>query len=390
MELARSKADLQTQQLAAIDHIWDWYCSGGPPFRLAGLAGTGKTTTIASLPSALPMLRFAFCAPTNKAANVLRGKLPGSAQVTTVHGLIYKQRMKEPGVPARDDDGALIFDALDNMRGDADLVVVDEASMIDSRMWSDLTSYGVPVLAVGDPFQLPPVRDSFCLMKSADFTLTDIQRQVADSPIIRLAYMVRSGDEVPFGELGQGVRKIRYQRHNPQVDGISSVALAWRNKTVAKLNKGAREAQGLASDYVEPGEPVISYSSDPLRGIYNNMSGRMTEFVPDPISDALAFARISIDGEHLWEGTVHRDQFAHGKALRDDWQYRSRFGPVRHACWDYAYALTVHRAQGSEWDAVIVDDRTYHGKRANDHQKWLYTAITRAKERLTIIGGWES
>ena len=389
MELA---TELQPDQRSAVDHIKDWHTSGGTSFRLAGLAGTGKTTTVAMLPSELPGLRIAFCAPTNKAANVLRRKLPDGSMVSTIHGLIYKQRRKwDPEsnreAAARDDNGDLIFDALDNMRGDADLVIVDEASMVSGEQWQDLTSYGVPVLAVGDPFQLPPVKDSFCLMKSPDFTLTEIQRQVADSPIVQLAYRVRNGETLPFGEFGDGVRKIRYNHHDGLVDGVNSVALAWTNKTVAKFNKGARTSRQLPDNYVEQGEPVISCGTDHAKGVYTNMSGRMVEYVPDPMNDGLAFAKIDIEGEELWEGTVHRDQFAHGKPLRDDRQYRAQYGRIDKALWDYAYALTVHRSQGSEWQAVIVDDRTYYGKRANDYHKWLYTAITRARERLMIIGG---
>ena len=128
--------------------------------------------------------RIAFCAYTGKAASVLRSKLPGGNEVSTIHRLLYTPAVtvlcaasdqmlpreggrcpahrhgEHPCATRQQVSFSPKMDPLDGL----DLVVADEASMIPGRLWEDLTRHGVPVLAVGDHGQLPPVQSSFNLM----------------------------------------------------------------------------------------------------------------------------------------------------------------------------------------------------------------------------------
>ena len=225
---------LSDGQSAALDAIVKWHGDGGyPPLTLGGLAGCGKTTLAGLLPEVLPRrTRIAFCAYTGKAASVLRSKLPGGNEVSTIHRLLYTPAVtvlcaasdqllpreggrcpahrhgEHPCTARQQVSFSPKMDPLDGL----DLVVADEASMIPGRLWEDLTRHGVPVLAVGDHGQLPPVQSSFNLMASPDLRLEEIHRQAAGSPVLAVARWAREQGHIPPGWYGENVVKIRAAR----------------------------------------------------------------------------------------------------------------------------------------------------------------------------------
>ncbi|QQR51863.1 AAA family ATPase [bacterium] len=159
------RVELSVEQAAAIQQIGTWYRGNTSPFlTLGGYAGTGKTTLIGYLRQALGDLdesaKVGFCAYTGKAARVLAAKLRDTSAVRrgdsvgTLHSLIYD---------AEDAGGGTVrWVRKDKL--DRNLIIVDEASMVDESIWNDLLAFGIPVLAVGDHGQLPPVGSSFNLM----------------------------------------------------------------------------------------------------------------------------------------------------------------------------------------------------------------------------------
>src|SRR5437660_760849 len=118
----------------------------------------------------------------------------------TIHSMIYK--------PIEDDDGNVTFVlAPDTPAADARLIVLDEVSMVDDEIAADVRSYGKKILVIGDPGQLPPVRGQGAFTRrKPDVFLSEIHRQAADSPIIRLATMARKGEAVPPGDYGPDVK----------------------------------------------------------------------------------------------------------------------------------------------------------------------------------------
>ncbi len=161
-----------------------------PIFRLFGYAGTGKTTLAKHIAEGVDG-KVLFAAFTGKAALVMRRK--GCASASTIHSLIYKARESGEEVPS--------FDLWDDAPASkAKLIVIDECSMVDPELGRDLMSFGVPVLVLGDPAQLPPIQGGgFFTDAEPDVMLTEVHRQAQDDPIVRLSMDVRAGNRLAEG-----------------------------------------------------------------------------------------------------------------------------------------------------------------------------------------------
>ena len=178
----------------ALDAVGQWLRKGEPQvFRLFGYAGVGKTTLARHIAEGARG-DAAFAAFTGKAALVLRSK--GCVGATTIHSLIYNASEGADGAPS-------FTLNRDGPASRAGLIVIDECSMVDEELGRDLLSFGKPILVLGDPAQLPPVRGGgFFTAAEPDVMLTEIHRQAEDNPIIRLAGAVRRGEELPYGDYG--------------------------------------------------------------------------------------------------------------------------------------------------------------------------------------------
>ena len=182
--------DFSPQQDAALKAVAEWLKAkpgrgNTPPiFRLFGYAGTGKTTLARHFAAGVDG-KVLFAAFTGKAAQVMRNK--GCTGASTIHSLIYRARESGEQIPQ--------FDLWDDAPASkAELIVVDECSMVDAELGRDLMSFNVPLLVLGDPAQLPPVNGAgFFTDFVPDAMLTEVHRQAEDNPIIRLSMEVRSG-----------------------------------------------------------------------------------------------------------------------------------------------------------------------------------------------------
>src|SRR5271169_2464201 len=163
-------------------------------FRLFGYAGTGKTTLARHIAEDVDG-KVLFAAFTGKAALVMRSKGCGGA--ATIHSLIYRTR----------DSGAEIpnFDLWEDAPASkAKLIVIDECSMVDAELGRDLLSFGVPLLVLGDPAQLPPIQGGgFFTDCEPEAMLTEVHRQAQDDPIVRMSMDVREGRELDIGRHGE-------------------------------------------------------------------------------------------------------------------------------------------------------------------------------------------
>lgn len=182
-----------TQQSLAISHVESWLTTPGSPqtFSLFGFAGTGKTTLAKHLAGGYKH-GVAYACFTGKAALVLRSK--GCAGASTIHSLIYRA-IPDPVT------GNFRFELdRDGVASSVGLIVIDEVSMVGEELARDLLSFGKKVLVLGDPAQLPPVKsEGYFTNRAPNIMLTEVHRQAAENPIIRMSMDIREGRELRPG-----------------------------------------------------------------------------------------------------------------------------------------------------------------------------------------------
>ena len=379
--------ELTEKQQEAYDKIVDWFACGQHLITMGGYAGTGKTTLVGMLAREFKTQnkRIAFCTVAGKASTVLRSKLDDVLTDVdycgTIHGLIYMLIDKEKTRSGRME---LIFEKDTKRKMPYDLIVIDEASMVSESMFRDLSSYGIPILAVGDHGQLPPVKSQFNLMENPQIRLETIMRQEENSPIIIMCSLARTRGAVPYGDYGQGCLKTQDTKvlHSHPFSSPDAIMICALNKTRVRYNNFAREKLGIISPYPVVGEPVICLYNNRRKMIFNGNIGILKSievvFRNEIDENKIELLDVEIDmGDFIYRGTIDPSQF--GKEYvsvdekDDDLDY-----------FDWAYCITCHKAQGSEFKQVLVIEEGEFMFKNDLWNKWLYTALSRAKERLII------
>ena len=363
------------QQEKALRDVSRWISNRDTQvFRLFGFAGTGKTTLARHLAEGVDG-DVLFGAFTGKAAHVLRQK--GCDGAATLHSLIYR-----PAGNSEDDeeDGEQPLFAIrrDAPASEADLIIIDECSMVDEELGEDLLSFRVPVLVLGDPAQLPPVKGGgFFTDHEPDIMLTDVHRQAEDNPIIRLSMDVREGRGISHGQYGESSV---ISRHDINAETIleTNQVLVGMNKTRRNYNNRIRELHGYKDWRPAAGEKLVCLRNDKKKGLLNGgtwsvsntKSPRkgMLRLDVEPEDEILAKKVAVSVAPEFFQGTYENLPYA--KRRRSDE-------------FDYGYALTVHKSQGSQWDDVVLFDES--GAFREHKDRWLYTGITRAAEKITIV-----
>ena len=413
---------LTTDQENAKTLIHDWFFhTKDNVFVLAGYAGTGKTFLIDYIVREVLHLEIGkeavFVSPTGKAAAnlVKNGTIAG-----TVHSLIY-YRDDEDDFDV-DENGEIVekrelhFTKRSTIDEHIRLILIDEASMINETVLNDLLSFNVKCLFCGDSAQLPPVNGNCLLLENPHYTMTEIVRQAKDNPIIQVATLAREGKPIPYGNYGDkvcvvgknGLSKKDRQRLFMKADQI----LCGRNRTRTLLNEEIRGYHGIPPTQSLPvdGEKLIctlndwekTLDKDGKFFLVNGIIGTATDvqegidgiatmqFRADFTDESVKVpfdSAIFTDGEYK---TFYGDRavtLANGMVVHEgNFALLHKFRSVSDepVCrFEFAYAITCHKAQGSEFDFVIVFDESWaFGEEKN---RWLYTAITRAKDKLLII-----
>lgn len=383
----------QSQALDAI-HKHDWL----RPFFLGGYAGTGKTFLLKTLQYRVP--KVLFLAPTGKACQVLSSKIPG-ADIRTIHSALYSaQEVTEQQLSSYRDQAASGDDWARRMyeyytRPNAlrvrfslnpckelfsHLVVVDESSMVGQKEYEHLVSITKRIVFVGDPAQLPPVESPSILPPKFDAFLTTVHRAALESPITRLAMQIRTGQFRgwgPWASEGITVSKKLPRREYLAADQV----LAGTNKIRCMLNKALRDEK--ISWFPQVGDKMIvkeNVRRNNVLYLVNGDIGMVTE--AEKISSA-----ISLDVEYKPQPRLSVTLNSELVAPLYDAKptvLPKFLSPVK---LDYAYCITVHASQGSEWPNLVVYDDQMWASRPLDRQRLMYTAVTRAKEKLTIVTG---
>ena len=348
---------------------------------LTGGPGTGKTVTLRTVIAALEALngRYALCAPTGRAAK--RMAEATSRPAKTVHRLL--EYSPQDGF-RRNERNPLNVDCL----------VVDEASMLDLLLTNHLLKAVDPathVLFVGDVDQLPSVgagdvlRDIISSERAKVIRLTEIFRQAANSGIVVNAHRINEGQGPILNEFGDFYF---FSKEDPQeaatmlvdvvkrrvpakfgldpVDDIQVLAPMYRGTCgVANLNAALQEALNPASAskterrlqgrFFRVGDKVMQVVNDYDRDVYNGDIGRVTSI--DLVRQVLT---VAIDGRPIHYDWTETDELVH------------------------AFAVTVHKSQGSEYPAVVIPLLTQHYLMLQ--RNLLYTAVTRAKRLVVLVG----
>lgn len=401
--------DWSPQQDSALKDVKDWIENPDKSrqiYRLFGYAGTGKTTLARHLAEGVGG-SVLFAAFTGKAASVMRAN--GCPNAQTLHSLIYhpKEASRELLNQLKKELNALVGDLTEEQESEAELIklqireeeknlsssvgwvlnseselrgaallVVDECSMVNEYMAKDILSFGVPVLVLGDPAQLPPVKGTGYFTDSKpDSMLTEIHRQARDNPIIEMATRVRNGEELCNGSYGDS-RII--SKATPELALEADQILVGKNRTRIATNRRMRELKGFTgSDWPLEGEKLVCLRNDREFGLLN---GTLHECVAN--SDEIGgFVNLRIRPEEGGDSILvpaHPEHFNGDPDSIDRWERR------RAQEFTFGYALTVHKAQGSQWGKVLLIDEWFM---ADTRQRWLYTAITRAQDSIVVIGG---
>lgn len=415
--------ELSIDQINAKKTILDWIHSSrrSSYLTLGGYAGTGKSSLIAEVRKELPpRWRVAFCAFTGKAASVMKGKLIDVNAITdndyigTIHSLCYMVR-EDPETKMK------VFERKSYI--DYDLIVVDEASMVNQELFNDLRYYGIPMLFVGDHGQLPPIStDDFNLMDNPQIRLEEVHRFGPNSALLDLSIMARNGEDIPFKVFDEKVAKVN--ERDPLVndfiinhlrDFSNGVCLCGTNNTRVDINQLIRMNSGIIEDIGDKiprvGDRVVCLKNNRslVDPIYNGMLGKITSIGTVDRMDDVYSLSAEMDEGFVYKGFVNQEPFGQMKYSFDGKEFitlkelmqmksyitiaerkimRSKAGKkkIYFDSFDFGYCLTVHKSQGSEWGNVLLFEEAL-GRWDDDYKrKWMYTAITRSNDRLLIIG----
>lgn len=368
---------------------------------IAGYAGSGKSTLIKFIISALGVdqeKEVAYVAYTGKAANVLQAK--GCPNATTAHKLLYKAKP----LP----NGKFIFEEKDLRDSNLRVIVVDEVSMLPREMWELLISHRIYVIAAGDPGQLPPVdkdADNHVLDTPHIF-LDEIMRQAQDSEIIRFSMWIRDGKPIKdFPCSNQQVMIIKPQDIVTGMYTWADQVICSTNAKRVEINNLMRQLMGF-STLPQIGDKVISLRNhwDYLSqtgnwALTNGSIGTIESFglneiwVPryiksgGPITYMATDIRLE-DGDMFKDTPIDYNGLVTGTPTLDARQVyqlnKNKMTPDAPFDFTYAYAITGHKSQGSEWGKVLMIEEGFPYSR-EEHIKAMYTEATRAQEKLAVV-----
>lgn len=355
---------------------------------IAGYAGTGKSTLVSHIIDALKISPRDVCyaAFTGKASLVLREK--GCENSMTMHRLLYHSKE----LP----DGTFEHKPRERLEYPYKLIVVDEVSMIPTEMWELLLSHKVHIIALGDPFQLPPIDGESELLAHPHVFLDEIVRQAQDSEIIRLSMDIRAGLPLVKHKGSEVSIVSKHQLNEAYYAGADQI-IAAKNITRANINWKCRKIKfgPDVPDYPVENEKIIC-----LKNYWDIMSGQYEPLINGMIgqasniqfkNDFLGYKNVMYSDFSIGESNkfyslfMDYNLFHEGKQTINSENWMEFMGKPKPLVFDYGYCITCHKSQGSEWDKVLVFDEYMKG---TDHARWLYTAVTRSKEKLIIVSDY--
>lgn len=364
---------------------------------ISGYAGAGKSTLvkviIENLPNINPARDVTYACFTGKAAQVLLKK--GNKNVTTLHKLLYESIPKPDGTFFRKPKPSISYK----------VVVVDEVSMAPRKLMELLFKHDVFIIALGDPFQLPPVdkdQDNG-LLNNPDIFLDEIMRQSLDSEIIQLSMKIRNHEPIDFSQGHDAIVMSKKDLNTGVLQWADQILVA-TNATRVSINNQMRNLLGRGSS-PESGDKVIclrnywetfANNEDPLvNGTIGYISdvyetyNKLPRWAGGTTIEVLNAKFISDSGANFRELQMDKKQILTGNRCLDfktiyKLNSNRRTQSLVPMEFTYGYAITYWKAQGSEWDKVVILEEQFPYDKET-HARAMYTAITRASERLVWV-----
>ena len=369
---------------------------------IAGYAGAGKSTLVRFIIEELKTYGVketdvCFACFTGKAAQVLLKK--GNKNVITLHKLLYKSIPKESGGFVRIPNPSIPYK----------IVVVDEVSMAPKTLMDLLFKHNVYVICLGDPFQLPPVdkKEDNHLLDAPHIFLDEIMRQAQESEIIQLSMAIRENRPIEAFQ-GKEVQILNKEELNTGMLTWADQILVATNATRVSINAQMRKLLNFG-EQPQDGDKIIclrnywdcfSDNEEPLVngtiGILKN-SFLTKRYLPRIVKSIDGLSHIDlIMGDFISDSGMYFHSLEMDKKMIDtgefslDWKtvYQLNRNPKTRDIppleFTYGYAITCHKAQGSEWDKVLVIEEKFPFDKI-EHARWLYTAVTRSSEKLVLV-----
>ena len=396
------------EQLSICHQITNWFSDNDDQYlTIGGYAGTGKTYLISLisnyLRNAIPKIKIGFVAFTGKASSTLMNNLEMESSLKlgfdtcgTIHSLIYKPEGEWNKKEKRFVIKRWIRKSDEEIVNSYDLIIIDEASMVSAKIWNDLRQYSIPIIAVGDHGQLPPIGDNFNLMSKLDYKLSEIHRQAKGSGIIDLSSFIRKNGYIPNGKYSKSVFKVDWssaicQKIWNNIDFLTDdvICICGFNKSRVQINNMIRKKLKYRNVIPYPTERLVCLKNNADKGVYNGQTGTLSWVMPSNKNKSKMTIVLDGTGE-FYDGEVNLNCF--GKA-----DYSLMYEPVNYGkrkiyptgdFFDFGYCISVHKSQGSEFTKVILfEERS--GYWDNEYYKrWLFTGVTRAKNSLMVISGY--
>lgn len=383
--------ELNNEQKLLVQALKKWYrVRNKPYFVYTGPGGVGKTSVIKYFINEMKLKRdevqgIAFI---GKASLVLARH---GINASTIHSLIYNTMFETVNIMEENNDSVIMrrkndmkFVLKERLSKKLKLIIVDEGSMVNDTLKDHILSFKIPTVFMGDMNQLPPVFGTSSIMKNPDFTLTQIMRQAQDNPIIYLSQCILNDIPLKYGQYGTS-RVIERLDVNKNILTDYDIILCGKNKTKENINNEIRH-NILKIDKREPiiGDKLISEQNDwsySINGIY--LTNGTIGFVKDIDYSTLHKKYIELDFRPEFMKKSFRNMELDYKYLLTPSKDKKQYGMSKFHKFDYGYAITTHKSQGSEFPNVLFVDEPFYDKATLKMLR--YTAITRARESITIV-----
>ena len=394
--------ELNKEQIYAVYQGETWFKSQtNQVFEISGPAGSGKTTLILYLIEqlGLSLEQVLFVAYMGKAAcRMALNGLPAK----TIHSAIYRYEK----VIARDEEGKIIYNEngkvkkigkfvlKDKIGKGIRLIVLDEGSMVNEEIATDLLSFGIPIIVLGDLNQLPPVFGNPYFLKEPDVILKQVMRQNEGNPIIYLSQQVLNDKKLNIGIYGSS-KIIPKSEITDSHFSKASIVLTETNRLRWNINNFFREnLRGYKQlDYPHIGEKVICRKNNWSRSIDNGiyLTNGMCGFVDDIFKDTYNKKTMTMDFRPDFTKSVFRNvtfnypyMYAIPSSMLDSESEEIQNYDIYNDRFEYGYAITTHLSQGSQYQNVLyLNENMMRTK--EDRRRLSYTAITRAINSITIV-----
>lgn len=389
---------LTNEQEQALKTIIAKYKNHEKYVTVCGYAGVGKSTLVKFAIEALDVAedKVAYACFCGKAAEVLRKK--GNKNAMTLHKLLYDSIPRKGGG----------FFRKPKIKLEYDIVVVDEISLAPKSMLDMLLKHKVFCIFIGDNFQLPQIdkNETHNFLDNSDVFLSTVMRQAAESEIIQLTMKIRQGEDINYFQ-GQEVQILPHTQLNTGMLLWADQILTATNVKRHNINQEMRKLLGYNSllcnnekivvkrnywdDCNEDGDALVNGTVGTITNIYDSFIKLplnikiQNHTIPTICGDitpefGASFKNINLDKNFL----IKEEPCVDWRVSYQVGKMKNKIGDILPKQITYGYALTCHAAQGSEWDKVLVLEENFPFDKI-EHARWLYTACTRASEKLVLL-----